>query len=130
MANAGYLVGISVSDDDTSYDAVGGANNCSQNMSAAMLEVTEYGDTAMKRIAGLFDSPISISGHRKYADAGQAALVAAHIGRTPIWVKRLHNGTNGYKVQCLVANFNEAGGVGETATFDAQLQSTGLVAVV
>lgn len=130
MANAAYLVDIEVSADDSSYDVVGGANNCSQNLTRALLDVTAYGDTAIKRIAGLFDTPVTISGHRDHADDGQAAIIAAWLAGTPIWVRRLHNGTNGYKVQCLVASFNQAGGVAETATFDAQLSSTGVVAAV
>lgn len=130
MSNAGYLIDIHTSPDDVTYTAVGGANSCSQNLTRALLEVTEYGDTAMKRIAGLFDTPMTVSGHRKYADAGQAALLTAFLAGTPVWMRRLHNGTNGFKVQCLVGSFNEGGGVGETATFDCQLQSTGLVAAV
>jgi hypothetical protein len=129
-ANAAYLVDIEVSADDTTYTPVGGANNCSQNLTRALLEVTEYGDEAIKRIPGLKDAPVTISGHRDHADAGQAILVAAWINGTSVWVRRLHNGVNGFKIECHVGSFNGAGGVSETATFDAQMSSTGSPVVV
>lgn len=126
MANAAYLTDVEVSaDGSTNWLPVGGANNCSQNLQAAMLEVTEYGDEAIKRIAGLFDVPCQVSGHRKYSDAGQALLVSTWLARGTVFFRRLHNGTNGFKVECRVNSFNEAGSNSETATFDCQLQSTG-----
>lgn len=126
MANAAYITDAEVSaDGSTNWLPVGGANNCSQNLQAAMLEVTEYGDEAIKRIAGLFDVPCQVSGHRKHSDPGQALLMSTFLARGTVFFRRLHNGTNGFKVQCRVASFNEGGGVAETATFDCQLQSTG-----
>lgn len=122
-ATPGFNATIEVSADDSTYNDIGIANTVSGNIQAAMLEITSFGDGAMKRIAGLFDAPITVSGHYDDSDTGQTAIKTALLARTPLYVRYLADGTNGFKVLALVENHEFASGVGDTNTFSVSFQS-------
>ena len=123
MANSGIDTDVNVSTDNTTFNPVGGANSVSQNLQRALIEVTEFGDGAIDRISGLFDTPVSISGFYKAADAGQSALRAQLFSGGSIYVQVLADGTNGYAVECLVESFEIGSDPSGAATFSASLQS-------
>jgi hypothetical protein len=130
MATAGYQGDIEVSADDSTYNSVGGINTVGFNMGRAQLEVTEFGDDFIDRISGLFDTPVTLGGHRIHADAGQAALVAAFLAGSDIWVRWKPDGTNGFKVKCGVADMPLGNGVGDAAQVSFTLASRGKPAAV
>jgi len=125
MATAGYLGDIEASTDDSAYNNVGGINNVSWNMSRAQLEVTEFGDDFIDRISGLFDVPVTLSGHRKHADTAQAAIVAAWLSGATIYLRWKPDGTNGFKVPVGVADVQLGQGVGDTAAVTFTFASRG-----
>lgn len=122
-ASAGFNATIEVSVDDSTYNDIGIANTVSGNLQAAMLEITSFGDGAIKRIAGLFDTPVTVSGHYDDGDTGQAAIRSALTGRTQLYVRYLPDGTNGFKVLCLVESYEFGSGVSDTNTFSVSFQS-------
>lgn len=122
-ASAGFNATIEVSVDDSTYNDIGIANTVSGNLQAAMLEITSFGDGAIKRIAGLFDYPVTVSGHYDDGDTGQTAIRSALVGRSQLYVRYLPDGTNGFKVLCLVENHEMASGVSDTNTFSVSFQS-------
>lgn len=123
-ADQGYAGDYEISTDDTTYYSVSGANTVSQNLSRAMLEVTDFDDTAINRIAGLFDTPCSIGGHRDPDDSnGQEALITAWLAGTTVYVRCLPDGTNGFKVACLVENVDFSSSPDGTAQVTFNFQS-------
>lgn len=122
-ATAGFNATIEVSADDSTYNSIGIANQASGTLQRAMLEVTQFGDSAIDRIYGLKDTPISVSGHYDAADTGQAAINSANINGTQLYVRFLADGTNGFKVLCLVESVAISAGVSDTATFDISFQA-------
>lgn len=130
-ADQGYAGDFEISTDDTTYYSINGANSVSQNLSRAMLEVTDFDDTAINRIAGLFDTPCSFSGHRDVDDTnGQEALRAALFSGATIYVRCLPDGTNGFKVATIVESFEVSSTPDGTTQFSCQLQSTAAPTVV
>lgn len=130
MATAGYQGDIEASTDDSAYNNVGGINNVSFNMQRAMLETTEFGDDFVDRISGLFDTPVTLSGHRLHSDTAQAALVTAFLAGSDIWIRWRPDGTNGFKVKCGVQDMQLGQGVGDTAQVTFTLASRGKPAAV
>lgn len=123
MANAGLDTDVHVSTDDSTYNAVGGANSISMNLQKAMIEVTEFGDSAIDRITGLFDTPVSVSGFYSPSDTGQSAIRTQFLSGGTIYARVLPDGTNGFKVQCRVESFELSSDPSGAATFSASLQS-------
>jgi hypothetical protein len=96
-----------------------------------MLEVTDFDDTAIDRIAGLFDTPCSFGGHRDPDDTnGQEAILTQWLAGNAIYVRALPDGTNGFKVQCRVENFEISSTPDGTTQFSTQLQSIAAPTVV
>lgn len=119
MATAGYLNNIAVSTDDVTYNVIGGCNANTFPNARAMLDVTEFGDTANDRIAGLFDFSPTAGGHYDASDTAQTAIQSAFLNGTAIYVRSLFDGTNGYKVQCRVSTFELTPELTGTTTFSA-----------
>ena len=122
-ATQGFNAVIEVSSDDVTYSNVGIANDASANLQAAMLDVTQFGDSAIDRIAGLFDTPISFSGHYDNSDTGQALILTQFLARNSIYAQFKPDGTNGFKVECRVESYEFAATPDGTSTFSVSLQS-------
>jgi len=122
-AKVGFEGTLEASTDGSTYSAIGGANSVSANMARAMLEITDFDDTAVNRIAGLKDSSASVSGHYIGDDAGQVILRNAAASGDDIYLRWRPDGTIGFVLQGKVENFNGAADPGSTATFDSSIQS-------
>lgn len=124
-ATAGYNTEVKVSTDDTSasYNDVFGAHDVSIGLNANMLDVTDFGDTAMSRIAGLLDFPISFSYFYDNSDTAQGALQSALLNGTTVYIQVIPDGTNGFQVECLVESLDHSTSVDGVPTVSASLQS-------
>jgi len=122
--NVGFEGTLEASTDGSTYSAIGGANSVSANLGRAMLEITDFDDTAVNRIAGLKDSSVSVSGHYIGDDAGQVILKAAAASGNDVYIRWRPDGTLGFVLQGKVENYNMSGDPGSTTTFDSSLQAT------
>ena len=123
-AKVGFEGTLEASTDGSTYSAIGGANSVSANMARAMLEITDFDDTAVNRIAGLKDSSVSVSGHYIGDDAGQVILKAAAASGNDVYIRWRPDGTLGFVLQGKVENYNMSADPGSTTTFDSSLQAT------
>lgn len=131
MATPGYQGSIEVNTTDSfPGTSVGGANSVSGPFSRAMLDITDFDDTAVNRIAGLNDSSLTISGHEDYADAGQDILRAAVLSGATIYAQMLPDGTNGFKFTCKVESYEPSNAPDGTPQFSCSLQGVAVVAAV
>ena len=106
-AQAGFNGTIEVSTDDgSSYDPIGGANNVSFDDTMAELDATEFGDTNNQRIYGLGDATFSVSANYHGSDTGQAAIRTEKNARNNIIVKYLPDGTSGWSAECMVTSIS------------------------
>ena len=124
MADQGYAGSFEISLDDSTWYSVDGANSWSMALSRAMLEITDFDDTAVNRIPGLFDTPCQISGHNAEDDTnGQNALRTAFLTGADVYVRMLPDGVTGFKVTTLVESFNPSSDPTGTVQFSASLAS-------
>lgn len=93
---------ILVSNTDSAYAAVGGMNNIDVAPGYDAADISEFGNTAAKKLPTLGTFSGSASGVRDTADAQQTLIIAAINNRTLIWVEVLPNGVAGWKCQCAV----------------------------
>ena len=97
-----------------------GVDNASWNALCSLLEIPQFGDTHMNRMAGLKDTTVSISGNYDPTDAtGQNILEPGdiiHIGVYP-------QGTAvaGKQVKAIVESFENAAEVTGKQTFSASI---------
>lgn len=120
---------VQLSDDSfTTWNDVK-ANNESLSLTTAMLDNTHFQDDAMKRIPGLKDNPISVSGRYDAADAGQAALVAAALASTLMEIKILPDGTNGFLVSGYFESVELTSAADGTVDYSASFVSDGTASV-
>lgn len=111
-ANAAYNGAIDV-DDGGGFDNVCGTDSIDPSFSVEQLETTEHCQTVggRKRINGLLDATISISGYLDQSDAGQAALISAFLNKTSILVRWRPDGTNGWEFNANVSQFDPTAAV-------------------
>ena len=121
--NVGFEGTLEASTDGSSYSTVGKANSVSANLGRAMLEITDFDDTAVDRISGLKDSSVSISGHYVGDDAGQVILKNAAASGNDVYLRYRPDGTLGFVLQGKIENYNVSADPGSTATFDSSLQA-------
>lgn len=132
----GRKIQVSVSTDDTAYNAVGEMNSVEMNMQGNTLDVTAFGDDDVARILGLRDCSWSLSGWYDPTDAtGQIAIRDALLNDTPLYVKVLlaptaTAGLQGFKQQVIPATYNPKGAVAEVIAVDFALDGSGPVTAV
>lgn len=92
-----------------------------------LLDVTDFKDTeeCMRRLAGLKDSTVTVSGDFEPADAPQLLIRTSCDNGSDIWATFLPNGTAGYKVQMLVESYNVDSQKDGKAEFSATFQGNG-----
>jgi hypothetical protein len=73
-----------------------------------MLDRTTYGqgDAQKRRSKGLHDNTLTLKCDYDNANARITELVSAGDAGSAIWVKCLHNGTNGFSQQCIVDHYD------------------------
>lgn len=79
----------------------------------------------------LIGAQIKLSGFRDYADAGQAALLAAFTGRTEVEIEyKPLGGTETHTFPALVTGFSVKGDVGGVPMLDVELTMNGNTTIV
>ena len=129
MPKLGHTTVIEVSTDDITYNEVDGILDYNFDMSNDVVDITAYEDTASahERLLSLQDTSISLGGDYEHADVnGQLVLRNAFLNNTSVYVKILHNGTNGHKVQCLVTKLIIGAEVDEKVAVEFELTGIGL----
>lgn len=120
-ATPGSLTTIEVSNNGTTWQILDNADTVENNRTREKLDATSFGDSAFRRVLGLKDSDISISGNWLPGSAGQTLLDDAFTAGTDVHVRVLLDGTNGYKTICKCGDFNTSSAVADKVTYSAQL---------
>lgn len=114
-----------------SGDEVAGITSCTLNQTADLLDVTDFKDTSgwRKRISGLLDGTVEMSGFAEFADAPQSLIRSSMISGASIWVTVELNpsgssGQKGFQVECKVGSANHGGELADVASFDASFSFT------
>lgn len=103
---------------------VAGVDNSSFNKLCEILDITSFGDTYRKRLAGLKDSAFSISGNYYPGDTnGQDVLVAG----AAVYIGTFPSGTAvaGTQIPAIVENFEVSSDVAGKQTFSCTLAANG-----
>lgn len=129
MAIAGHLSTVTVSSNDTTYNAVDGIKSAEFSPAVAMLETTDFNDAtgARTRIAGLKDGSISLSGDYEESDTGAALIRTQWASGGNLYLKFAPNGTTGFKVLTIVQDYKVSSSFDGTVQFSATLQFNGAV---
>lgn len=140
MANAAHLLKVYVRSDATTptgTDEVAGANSVDFSPSIAMLDITDFKDTsaAKKKLAGLTDGTISISGPLDLSDTVQNLIRTQALSGGALYVQVHFNptgtsGQKGYSVQCLAKGLKMSGQVDGVNEFSVDLEFNGAPAAV
>lgn len=135
MALAGHPVKIYLKSTNVSPvagDEIDGINSVKYSPSVNLLDITDFKDTsgAKKKLAGLKDGTISLSGDFEPADAPQL-LAMNSLGSPSLWASCHFNpsgavGTKGFQVEVLVASFELGAEVDGKVPFTCELQFNGL----
>lgn len=103
---------------------INGVDSATLNRLADILEISQFGDDYKKRMAGLKDSNISISGNFDPADTnGQNVIVAGDF----VYVGLYQQGTAvaGVQVPMIIESVEQAAEVSGQQTFSASFQGNG-----
>ena len=108
---------------------VNGADNTTLNKLADILEITQFGDDYKKRMVGLKDSNVSLSGNYDPADTnGQLVLEPGD----DVWVALFPQGTSesGTQIKMIVESFEQSASVDGKQEFSSSLQGNGAPATI
>lgn len=113
MAVAGFNAVISVATGaSATYSIINGITQFSIGEPRDMLDITDFADSNLKRkIAGLKDVTISMSGDLEIADTAYLNLRACFDAGTAAIVRVLPDGTNGKAYAMLVSNIERSASV-------------------
>lgn len=139
-ATAAHPLKVYVRTDGTApsgSDEVAGLNSVDFSPSITMLDVTDFKDTsaAKKKLAGLTDGKISVSGPLDLADTIQNLLRSSALSGADVYVQVHFNpsgtsGQKGYSVVCKVSGFKISGAVDGLNEFSSDLEFNGAPATV
>jgi predicted secreted protein len=114
-----------------SGDEVLGISSATLNQSADLLDVTDFKDTTgwRKRILGLLDGTVELSGMAEFADAPQSLIRSSFLSGASIWVTVQFNPAGaalakGFQVECKVAAVNHSSELEDKVAFDASFSFT------
>jgi len=99
---------------------VNSCDNSSYNRLVELLEVTHFGDNYRRRMAGLLDTSVPISGNYDPSDTGQGVLVPG----ASIFIGVYPQGTAaaGFQVQAIVESHEISADASGKQTFSASIQ--------
>jgi len=129
----GYKMAVRISATEMSNGSDGykieGVDNATLNRLADILEITQLGDTYKKRMGGLKDSSVALSGNYRPDDTnGQLALEPGD----DVYIAMFPEGTTkaGKQIQMIVENFEHASAADGKQTFSATVQGNGAPAAI
>lgn len=129
MGKAAYVKKIQVSADGITNWLDLPATSPSLDIGGDVLDDTELASNAgyRSRVLGLHDFSVSADSNWSGADAAIALVRAAKLGRLPLFMRYLPDGTTTYglKGAVVVESFNHSGDVGELETVSISLQGNG-----
>lgn len=131
MALAGKALLLRAGTSATPTDAVDGVRTCTFNRPRDIIDITVFGPSAAvdyrKKLAGLQDGTIDMSGVYLPADTGQAHLETQFGNGGALFLRMLYDGTSGDEVETLVESFNIDGDVTREVQFSTSLSRNGAV---
>ena len=106
--------------DGTTGVKLEGLDNASLNQTADLLEITSFGDEYKKRIAGLKDYSVSLSGN--YKEQHDEIVPGDYV-----WIGMYMNGTenSGKQALCIVESVEYSADAGDKQTISLNLQGAG-----
>ena len=124
MSTAGYTGAISISTDDSTYNAINGIKSIDAPFSADELDTTAIGGSQWRNsIQGLKSMDISMDGDYLASDTAQTAIRSAFTSGATIYLKWLIDGTNGFKIACKCFEYTPGGAVEDLASVSFSLKS-------
>jgi len=103
----------------TSFTAIGGTKSVDLSDSTNMLDTTAFNDGRLRRrLAGLRDESLSLSGQHEAVDVGWLHVLDALLGGSEVFVQFVYDGSNGFEFRCLVES------VGISASVDGLVETT------
>lgn len=131
MANAGNLNDVFVGAGSPAATAFDGIKSADFPLNVDMLDTTDFADgTFRKKIQGLQNFNVTLSGDYEPADAGYIVVRDAFVAGTTVFVRILFDGTNGFESEFQVASISPSATVEGLATVSVSLESTGALTVV
>lgn len=134
MALAGHPTVVYAKSSNTApsgSDEIDGINNVSYGPTGNLLDVTDFKDTSgfMKRLLGLKDGSINLSGDYEASDAPQALLRSSWDSGASCWITVHFNpsggaGVKGFQVECLIESFEITSAVDGKVEFTCTAQFT------
>ncbi len=108
--------------DSGSFTKINGVDDSTLNRLAEILEISQFGDTHRKRIAGIKDSDLDLSGNYDPADTnGQLLLEPGDI----VLIQVLYDGTNGRQIEMIIENFEQSASADGVQEFSSSLLGNG-----
>lgn len=130
---AGKVMEVRINSAEMNSNADGakveGVDNATLNKLADILEISQFGDTYKKRMAGLKDSNVSLSGNYRHDDTtGQLKLEPGDA----VWIAVFPQGTgeDGTQIEMVVESFEQSASVDGKQEFSSSLQGNGEPATI
>lgn len=129
MAIAGFNSLVSVATGvSATYVPVDGIKQFSVGDSVDMLSIEDFSDSNLRRrLAGLRDVTISISGELETTNSGWAMAKASYDAGAIVYVMVQSSATNGYTYAMLADSFEVSAGVDKTVEVKVDLKHEGTV---
>jgi predicted secreted protein len=118
------------------YNYVTGIKSISHSIEGGNLDDSEFGVDYAQRIQGLKDGKLTLSGHRRPADAnGQNAILSALLNdNVEVWIQVLPDdgatANIGFKQQMKVAKFGSDAAVDGENSVSIELEGSGVITLV
>lgn len=114
------------------YTEIDGINKGSIKLNGESLDTTDFKDTSAFRtkIASLRNASGSMSGDYEPADVPEAAIIAAWLAGTNVFIKVLPDGTKGFLGEAVITNIGLDADVGGKAAISIDWEFTGAVSAV
>lgn len=127
MPLAGYNVVVSVATGaSATYTAFDGISDLSISDSSDLLEITDFTDSRLRRrIAGMRDISISLSGDVETTAVAYTNARAVYEAGNPLVVRILPDGTNGLAFSMLISSFERSATVDGKVELSLSLEHEG-----
>jgi predicted secreted protein len=106
--NAGKDVIVGVSTDGGSPTTVDGMNSVSLGRPTDMHDITHFNEGVRKRLAGLKDFTVQLSGNADYSDTGQNLIRTQEASDGDCYIHIAWDGSTYYEGQGLVSDISES----------------------
>ena len=129
-AGAGSVTVVNVAVADSGYAALEICDNAGFDQVRDLIEITSYGDTSPKKLAGLKKFSGTLDFFRDETAAAQVLVRAALANGTDLWIEILPDGTHGAKCACKISAISTKGGPKDAVKCSAKFEENGAWATV